>query len=360
VEWLKKIVQYYLENHKKLSRWKKFVSVMAAIVVFVTTYALILPAITMDKDSSTPAKGMYLEGAEGESYEQENDDEWHEEYTQDSDDESNSQDSDTAESESEEWVEETQEDGTETVDSSEQTLEASNDYYTVTLTYDDQAYFPEGSVLKVKELEEGSKTYRKYLKKVKKALLADKKGKKISDINVRFFDLSILIGKDEIQPDHKVSLDILTAPVKVEKPKKIKAVHFWAEDEDLYEPEILKTKAAETKNGVESVHFTVEEASMYAVVYSVDYEDKEEVTTEAEKVESAEKTTEAESAEATTTENKQQEETAVADTEKKDVSSEVNTENTKPTEVTETEVKGDKSAQEEKPQAGTLEVADED
>ena len=75
VEWLKKIVQYYLENHRKLSRWKKVVSIMAALVVFVTTYALILPAITVDKESSTPDKGIYLEGSEGETYEQEEDDE---------------------------------------------------------------------------------------------------------------------------------------------------------------------------------------------------------------------------------------------------------------------------------------------
>ena len=294
MEWLKKIIQFYLNNHKKLARWRKLVSLMAAIVVFVTTYALILPAITIDKKSSTPAKGMYLEDPEGDSYHRKDlsdDEEWHEEYTQDSDDESDSPNSDSRKSDSdrtdpEEWVEEYRDEDEETNQTQEsassgsprQTLKASNDYYTVTLSYDEDASLPEDAVLQVTELEKGTREYKKYLKKVKKALLAEKENKKITDIDVRFFDLSILDDGREIQPYHKVDLDILTAPVKVDKPKKIKAVHFWAyneqKEEDLFEPEILKTKAEEGKDGVETVHFQAEEAAMYAVVYSVKYEDK--------------------------------------------------------------------------------------
>ena len=41
---------------------------MAAVVVFLTTYALILPAITIDKESSTPAEGIYLEEGAEESH----------------------------------------------------------------------------------------------------------------------------------------------------------------------------------------------------------------------------------------------------------------------------------------------------
>lgn len=37
--------------HRRRKRWYRMVSAMAAIVVFVTTYALILPAITMEKDT---------------------------------------------------------------------------------------------------------------------------------------------------------------------------------------------------------------------------------------------------------------------------------------------------------------------
>ena len=42
------IEQYVKQNHRR-SAWRKFVRVMACIVVFCTTYALILPAITMEQ-----------------------------------------------------------------------------------------------------------------------------------------------------------------------------------------------------------------------------------------------------------------------------------------------------------------------
>ena len=43
-------VSEYLKRHRRRKRWQSVVTVMAAVVVFVTTYALILPVITMDQD----------------------------------------------------------------------------------------------------------------------------------------------------------------------------------------------------------------------------------------------------------------------------------------------------------------------
>ena len=40
----------FLAAQRRRKRWVKVVSAMAAVVVFCTTYALILPAITMEKD----------------------------------------------------------------------------------------------------------------------------------------------------------------------------------------------------------------------------------------------------------------------------------------------------------------------
>ena len=44
---LQKIAKY-LTEYKGRKRWQKVVTCMAAVVVFCTTYALILPAITME------------------------------------------------------------------------------------------------------------------------------------------------------------------------------------------------------------------------------------------------------------------------------------------------------------------------
>ena len=39
-----------LQKHKRKKRWQKVLSVLAAVVVFVTTYMLILPAITLENN----------------------------------------------------------------------------------------------------------------------------------------------------------------------------------------------------------------------------------------------------------------------------------------------------------------------
>lgn len=46
---LEKRAERYNKQHRKKKRWVKLVSVLGSIVVFCTTYALILPAITLDK-----------------------------------------------------------------------------------------------------------------------------------------------------------------------------------------------------------------------------------------------------------------------------------------------------------------------
>lgn len=44
---VKKQAEQYLDKQRKTKRWHKVVTALAGIVVFCTTYALILPAITM-------------------------------------------------------------------------------------------------------------------------------------------------------------------------------------------------------------------------------------------------------------------------------------------------------------------------
>ena len=61
IVWLDGIIS----KHKALKRWKRIVTVLAAIMTFATTYALILPAITVEKNSTEEVGGMYLEQEEG-------------------------------------------------------------------------------------------------------------------------------------------------------------------------------------------------------------------------------------------------------------------------------------------------------
>ena len=53
-----------IQNHRYMMRWKRIATALAAVCVFVTTYALILPAITIEKDNTDEVSGLYLDAAE--------------------------------------------------------------------------------------------------------------------------------------------------------------------------------------------------------------------------------------------------------------------------------------------------------
>ena len=44
----------YTQAHRRKKRWYRAVTCLAAVVVFCTTYALILPAITLEKECQIP------------------------------------------------------------------------------------------------------------------------------------------------------------------------------------------------------------------------------------------------------------------------------------------------------------------
>ena len=53
-----KMVEYFTRLNKKMKRWQRVVSVLSAIVVFATTYMLVLPAITLDVDTASTQAGI--------------------------------------------------------------------------------------------------------------------------------------------------------------------------------------------------------------------------------------------------------------------------------------------------------------
>ena len=53
-----------LKDNKHKKQWRVFSTIMAGVVVFVTTYSLILPAITLEDSAARRMEGLYLESAE--------------------------------------------------------------------------------------------------------------------------------------------------------------------------------------------------------------------------------------------------------------------------------------------------------
>ena len=60
LSWLNMLIK----KRRELRRWQRIVTFLAAIITFATTYALILPAITVERDNTENVGGMYLEQEE--------------------------------------------------------------------------------------------------------------------------------------------------------------------------------------------------------------------------------------------------------------------------------------------------------
>ena len=58
MEFLKELFYKLLQKHRRLRRIYRTFFSLACIVVFVTTYALILPALTIDRENATAQTGM--------------------------------------------------------------------------------------------------------------------------------------------------------------------------------------------------------------------------------------------------------------------------------------------------------------
>lgn len=146
--WFERIIT----RNKALKRWKRIVTVLAAIMTFATTYALILPAITVEKNGAGEVGGMYLEQTES------LDDMLEENAIEPSEGDILAGIAD--------------EDGTVETDAPTalSTLKASGSDYTVNLFYDATSGIPEGAALAVSEITQDAEEYPNYLEETKKAM----------------------------------------------------------------------------------------------------------------------------------------------------------------------------------------------
>lgn len=232
---------------------------LACFVVFVTTYSLILPAITLDEDSAGDQSGINTrteqqaeEQDQGKNSQADNQNAGSEktgnEKESASDDqkaekpditnaEENSIDKNAdAEKEEETAGEERdkEEAGSEDTEAAAQTakeLEYEGDDYTITVKSGKAAGIPEGAELSVKEIQSDTSSYGRYLRKAEKRL--SKTGQTLS--SARFFDIEILDSKGtKIEPDSPVKVEITyDDAVDMEKGESLKVVHFADEGTEL-------------------------------------------------------------------------------------------------------------------------------
>jgi len=67
MDFFNRIVEQFIRANRKLRRWQRAVSLLSALVVFFTTYALVLPAITLDKETASEQPGIEIAASDNEA-----------------------------------------------------------------------------------------------------------------------------------------------------------------------------------------------------------------------------------------------------------------------------------------------------
>ena len=315
---IRAMTEYFAQLKQAIQKKRRVITALACFVVFLTTYALILPAITLDKNSASDKSGISL----GTQQSQENNeavqpasdpdavtndtvnddpnddsasDQMQEKTVSDKTAGQGSEDktavpgiSSDTESEDKAAVgngsenksttdanNNKTEDKEKSAAAAAQNLEFKGNDYTITVKCDEKANLPEGTKLKVKEIRKDSKDtaeqtlYKGYYKKATKAV-RDEAGNKKKELKfARFFDISFETkdGK-EIEPSTKVNVKIeYDKAVDMKEVDDIKAVHF-EEKLGVVKTELIKADATVKNEKMTKAGFDAKKFSVYGLVGS--------------------------------------------------------------------------------------------
>lgn len=235
---------------------KSYVTVLSCLVVFITTYLLILPAITLDKDEADKQGGIDIQTQQ--------------EHLEDIPVKDPDADTNAKASDSDKIVLKTEED----VESGDITYAGKG--YEVSANCD-RAGLPEGTELVAEEINKSNQDYGALYEDALKAVREDSKDKRCSLAFAKFYDISLLSGEETVEPDGPVDVTIsFDKALKASDAKNVRIVHF-AVDEKTGEviPEVLDADAvtAEVKNNkMQEATFEATSFSVYGIVYTVDFE----------------------------------------------------------------------------------------
>jgi LPXTG-motif cell wall-anchored protein len=313
---LRKMIAALEGQRTRDRKWLRMLTVCAAIVIFATTYALVLPALTLDNKTADDLDGLSLAAAEqsgsaaitdsafdsglaeqnedalainggngGSGVEKtsektavspsgdtkpvislvsgEPDETSGEVKPSEKKEDQDKAGSDNGKSDADKSDKNDESEGSGKSDAGTETLEADCDSCRVTVTYSEDAGIPDGAKLKVSEIKEGTAEYTHYYKASREAL--DTKRPLSS---ARFFDVTITDadGK-EIEPKAEVRTEIrYDESIEVTGEQRMRVVHF-AEEDGKEKPEVLDpatTKDKDEKNRVSAVSFRQESFSVIA------------------------------------------------------------------------------------------------
>ncbi len=220
---------------------------LSALVVFVTTYLLVLPAITLEKDAAIDQGGIDVNTAQQEQNTSESEPE----------DISGKSDEDVREGSDAEAKEEKNSDSRKTGE-----LVFDGDGYSLSAMCDEDAGLPEDTRITAEEITEKAKDYESWYEKTRKALQEELGSKELPALNfVRFYDISLLSGDDSVEPSSAVDVMIsYDKPMDVSDTDNLQIVHFAEDENGKLKPEVLDIEAK-----ADEIQFEAESFSVYAI-----------------------------------------------------------------------------------------------
>lgn len=261
-----------LSNIKK--NRKAIFLVIASIVVVITTYTLILPAFTLEKETADRLGGINVEA----EYTQDTTPAEEVEEAKDAEDVKKEEKADDVKKPEKAEHPEKTEDSKDIQKPAEvkspTQLKYQGNGYNVECSFDEKADIGDAE-LKVKELDD--KAGRSYSDKAEKAVLAAEKQEGGNKKAVAFsaYDISLLDGKEEVEPETPASVSFEYKKLKkMNGADDVRVVHFAVEN-GTEKTEILDSDDVDadiSKKGLKSLNFTADSFSVYVIVYTVDFE----------------------------------------------------------------------------------------
>lgn len=282
---MERIWDFVIKLLESVQRRRKLIVALSAVVVFVTTYMLILPAFTLEKDKAAEQGGFDVTETEQTETASEQDEQADE--PESAEPEAPAAESEKADTPATENADgsagESADDVTADKEESPAGLEYKSDDYTVAVTGD--AVSSGDLSVEVREIDKSDRTQKKeYDSLYRDALTAvqeKKDGKLVSDFAfAKFYDITLKDGEGSIEPSDPVGVTIsyekeLQKELRVTDPDKVRIIHF-AENKDTGKitPAVLDSKnvdVAVKNNKMTETAFEADSFSVYAVVYTVDF-----------------------------------------------------------------------------------------
>lgn len=221
---------------ESLLKRRTYLTVLSCLVVFITTYLLILPAVTLEQDEAEKQGGIDLPAQ-------------------------------TQQAELTEVEEPAEQIELEAQTESAEFISHTGKGYEVTVENNN---LPADTTLAVEEIQKKDTDYDAYYEVALKAVQSD-------DLAfAKFYDISLVSEGESIEPDDPLNVTIsFDKGLEASDADNIRIVHFAVDEEsgeteaEVLDPELVNTQIKSGK--MKEATFTAESFSVYAIVYTVDF-----------------------------------------------------------------------------------------